>query len=89
MGLVEHSAIESHLRKGLSSVQHDDLGVAHPPFFDISEGRLTETLSECAKEAADAELHDAGEVRNAEVEADIRLDVGDHTFRLPGIEAAS
>jgi hypothetical protein len=44
---------------------------------------LTETLFECAREVADAELHDTGEVRNAEAEANIRLDVGNHTFRMP------
>ena len=87
MGLVAHSAGKSDLRKRLSSVQHDDLGVTHPLYFDVDEGRLTETLSECAREVADAELHDAGEVRNAEAEADIRLDVGGHTFRLPAGEA--
>jgi hypothetical protein len=87
MRLVAHSAGKSDLRKRLSSAQHDDLGVAHSPYIDIGERRLTEALSECAKEVADAELHDAGEVRNAEAEVDIRLDVGGHTFRLPGGEA--
>jgi hypothetical protein len=62
MGLVAHSAVKSHLRKRLSRVLHDDLGMAHSPYFDIGEGRLTEALSECAREVADAELHDAGEV---------------------------
>jgi hypothetical protein len=87
MGLVGHSAVKRDPRKRLSSAQHDDLGVTHPPYFHIDEGRLTETLFECAKEVADAELHDTGEVRNAEAEANIRLDVGDHAFRLPGGEA--
>jgi hypothetical protein len=36
-----------------------------------------------------AQLHDAGEVRNADAEANIRLDVGDHTFLLPEGEAAA
>jgi hypothetical protein len=87
MGLVAHSAVESDLRERGSSVEHDDLGVAHPPYIDIGEGRLTESLSECVREVADTELHDAGEVRNTDVEGDIRLDVGDHAFRLPGGEA--
>jgi hypothetical protein len=77
MGLVAHSAVKSELRKRLSSVQHDDLGVTNPPCFDIGDGSLTETPSECAGEVADAELHDGGEVRNAEVEVNIGLDVGD------------
>ncbi|MDB6011534.1 MAG: hypothetical protein JWL65_3784 [Gammaproteobacteria bacterium] len=67
MGLVAHSAVKSDPRKRLSSVQHDDLGVAYPPYFDIGEGRPPEALFECAREVADAELHDAGEVCNAEV----------------------
>ena len=70
MGLVAHSAFKSDLRKRLSSVQHDDLGVVHPPYFDIGERRLTETRSECVREVADAELYDAREVRKAEAEAD-------------------
>jgi hypothetical protein len=36
---------------------------------------------------AEAELYDAGEVRNAEAEANVRLDVGGYTFCLPGGEA--
>ena len=87
MSLVVHSAVKSDPRKRLSGVQHEDLGVAYPPYFDIGEGRLTETHSECAKEVAEAELHDSGEVRNAEAEANIRLDVSGHTFCLPGGEA--
>ena len=62
--------------------------MAYPPFFDIRNGRLTETLAECAREVADAELYDAGEVRNADAEGTLRLDVGDNTFRLPGGETA-
>jgi len=61
--------------------------MAYPPYFDIGEGRLTETLAECAKEVADAELHDAGKVRDADAEAKVRVDVRDHTFRLPGGQA--
>ena len=87
MGLVAHSALKSDLCNRLSSVQQDGLGMAHPSFFDIGEGSPTEALSECAREVADAELYDAGEVRNAEVEADVRLDVGGQTFCLPGGEA--
>jgi hypothetical protein len=87
MRLVGHSAVKSDLRKRLSSAQHDELGVTHPQHFDIDEGRLTETLFEGAREMANAELHDTGEVRNAEAETDIRLNVGDHTPRLPGGEA--
>src|SRR5271170_5312128 len=56
MGLVGHSAVKSDLRKRLSSAQHDDLGVTYPPYFGIDEGRLTETLFECAREMANAEL---------------------------------
>ena len=88
MGLVAHSAVESDPRKRLLSVLHDELGVAYPLYSDIGHGRLTETPSECAREVANAELRDAGEVRNVETEANIRLDVGDHTFRLPGGEAS-
>ena len=87
MGLVAHSAVESDLRKRLPGVQHDALGVAHPPYFDIGEWSLTEALSEGAREVADAQLHDAGEVRNTETEANMRIDVGGHTLRLPGSEA--
>ena len=57
--------------------------MAYPPYFDIGGGRLTETLAECAREVADAEMYDAGKVRDADAEAKVRLDVGDHTFRLP------
>ena len=61
--------------------------MAYPPYFDIGDRRLTETDSKCAREVADAQLRDGGEVRNAEVEADVRLDVGGQTFHLPGGEA--
>ena len=61
--------------------------MAYPPYFDIGGGRLTETLAECAREVADAEVDDAGKVHDADAEAKVRLDVGDHTFRLPGGEA--
>jgi hypothetical protein len=46
MSLVVHSAVKSDLRKRLPRVQHEDLGVTYPPYFDIGEGRLTETHSE-------------------------------------------
>ena len=87
MGLVAHSAVKCDPRKRLLSVLHDDLGVPYPSYSDIGHGRLTETPSECAREVADAELRDAGEIRNVEAEADVRLDVGDHAFCLPGGEA--
>jgi len=37
--------------------------------------------------SGEAELHDAGEVRDAEADVNIRLDVGDQTSRLPGSKA--
>jgi hypothetical protein len=61
--------------------------MAYPPCFDIGEGRLTETFVKCAREVADAELRDAGKVRDADAEAKIRLDVRYHPFRLPGCQA--
>ena len=88
MGLVAHSAVKCDPRKRLLSVLHDDLGVPYPSYSDIGHGRLTETPSECAREVADAELRDAGEIRNVQAEADVRLDVRDHAFCLPGVESS-
>ena len=88
MGLVAHSAVKCDPRKRLLSVLHDDLGVSYPPCSDVGHGRLTETPSECAREVANAELRDAGEIRNVEAETNVGLDVGDHAFCLPGGEAS-
>jgi hypothetical protein len=86
--LIGHSAVESDPRKRLPRVQHDDLGAAHAPSDYIGVGTLTDAPTERAREVADAEVHDAGEVRNPDVRINIDLDVGGRAFHLPGREAA-
>ena len=88
MRLIGHSAVESDPNKRLPRVQHDDLGAAHAPSDDIGVGTLTEAPTERAREVADAEVHDAGEVRHPDVRNNIDLDVGGRAFHLPGREAA-
>ena len=88
MRLIRHSAVQSDLRKRHLRAAHDDLRATHTLSCDIGVGSLTEAPPEGAKEVANAELHDAGEIGSPEVRINVGLDVGGHAFRLPGGEAA-
>ena len=89
MRLVVHTAVEGNLRKRVGGAQHHDLRSMDALSFDVGGGTFAETLSEGAREVTGAESHDAGKVGNPEARVNIGLDVGGHSFNLPGGEAAA